>query len=221
MPTAIRRSPLHDVLTELQPVWASIHGMPAPLRLPDESVALSLALSDASCLPRMGVKGPQAEQWLRSQGVEVPTGANAWTRSGDGLLIARLGRNEFFLEDKFGGTGVERLGEVLRPAPGVYPVTRQDAALVLTGAAVDELLAQICNVDFRAWPPDQQCVVMTSMAGVSVLALWYAMEGRRCYRIWCDGTFGTYLWETLLHITGELGGGAIGLERLFPETSGM
>jgi len=120
-----------------------------------------------------------------------------------------------------GGTNVERLSAALRPAPGIYPVTRQDAAVVLTGASANELLVQTCNIDFQAWRLEQQTVVMTSMVGVSILVLWYPLEAQRCYRIWCDGTFGPYLWETLLEIVRELGGGAIGLERLFPEVAGL
>jgi len=221
MTAAHRQSPLHDALLALHPVWETIHGMPAPLRLPGNGATLPLALSDASCLPRMGVKGPQAEQWLRSQGLEVPLGVNAWTRGSDDMLVARLSRSEFFLEDRMGGTSVERLSAVLRPAPGVYPVTRQDAALVLTGASVNDILVQTCSVDFQAWRLEQQTVVMTSMVGVSVLVLWYPLKAQPCYRIWCDGTFGPYLWETLLEIAGELGGGATGLERLFPQVVGL
>jgi len=99
--------------------------------------------------------------------------------------------------------------------------TRQDAALVLTGALVNELLVQTCNVDFQHWRLEQPTVVMTSMVGVSVLILWHPLKAQPCYRIWCDGTFGPYLWETLLEIARELGGGAIGLESLFPETPGL
>jgi len=117
------------------------------------------------------------------------------------------------------GTSVQRLSAALLPAPGVYPVTRQDAALVLTGMSVNELLVQTCNVDFQAWRLEQRTVVMTSMVGVSVLILWYPLKHESCYRIWCDGTFGPYLWETLLEIARELGGGAIGLESLFPDTT--
>jgi len=220
MTAALRQSPLHDAFLTLQPVLGIVHGMRVPLRLPGDGGTLTLALSDASCLPRMGVKGPQAEQWLRSQGVEIPLGVNAWTRGNDGMLIARLARSEFFLEDRMGGTSVERLSATLRPAPGVYPVTRQDAALVLTGALVNELLVQTCNVDFQHWRLEQPTVVMTSMVGVSVLILWHPLKAQPCYRIWCDGTFGPYLWETLLEIARELGGEAIGLESLFAETPG-
>jgi sarcosine oxidase subunit gamma len=145
---------------------------------------------------------------------------NAWVSTREGALVARLARTEFFLEDCPGGGSIARLRDVLRAAPGLYPVMRQDAALVLQGERVNELLVQVCNVDFKAWPLEQQAVVMTSMVGVSVLVAWYRHNGVPCYRIWCDGTFGHYLWETLLVIAVELGGAAAGLQGLLPELPG-
>ena len=35
--TSIRRSPVHDCLEELNPVWAEIHHMKVPLRFKDEA----------------------------------------------------------------------------------------------------------------------------------------------------------------------------------------
>jgi sarcosine oxidase subunit gamma len=221
MSMALRRSPLHDALAAESPTWGELHGMQVALRLPDESAAAPIRLADASCLPRMGVKGPQAEAWLRGHGVAVPEGVNAWTRSSEGTIVARLARSEFFLEDKPGGTAVERLRAALAPAPGVYPVLRQDAAIVLAGERFSELLAQTCNVDFRAWTLSQRVVVMTSMVGVSVLVLWHEQQGRPLFRIWCDGTFGAYLWQTLLAIAREAGGGAVGFSALFPDVTGI
>lgn len=218
---ALRRSPLHDALAAESPTWGELHGMQVPVHLPGDAVVKPIMLADASCLPRMGVKGPQAEGWLRAQGVAIPEGVNAWTRTAEGVTVARLARSEFFLEDRPGGASVERLRTGLSLAPGVYPVRRQDAAIALAGERFSELLVQTCNVDFRAWSLSQRVVVMTSMVGVSVLVLWHEQQGRPLFRIWCDGTFGPYLWETLLEIAREEGGGAVGLSALFPDAPGV
>ena len=212
----IRVSPLQPALDALDFEWTGIEGMQAPLRRRSANPARTITLADASCLVRMGVKGPGAEQWLASQDVSVLPGINQWTRSPDGALVARLliirrpPRSTLFPY-----TALFR-SSPLQPAPGIYPVLRKDAALILHGERVNDLLVQVCNVDFRAWALAEQTVVMTSMVGVSVLVAWYAHAGMPCYRIWCDGTFGTYLWETLLEIAVELGGGAAGLEGLLP-----
>jgi sarcosine oxidase subunit gamma len=46
---------------------------------------------------------------------------------------------------------------------------------------------------------------MTLMAGVSVLVLPQNLGGtagaETIYRIWCDPSFGSYLWETLAEST--------------------
>lgn len=212
---ATRVSPLQSALEALEPQWAAIEGMQAAVAVGAGDTPRAIALADASCLPRMGVKGPGAEGWLAAQGLAAP-GVNAWVHTPDGAMLARLARTEFFLEDRIGGATVARLREALCAAPGIYPVLRQDAAIVLQGERVQELLVQTCNVDFSSWPLTQQAAVMTSMVGVSVLVAWYPNQGVPCYRIWCDGTFGAYLWETLLEIAAELGGGAAGLHGLLP-----
>jgi sarcosine oxidase subunit gamma len=195
--------------------------MQVAARLPDDGAAKPIMLADASCLPRMGIKGPQAEAWLRGQGIAVPEGVNTWTHTPEGAVVARLARSEFFIEDKPGGGSVDPLRAALAASAGVYPVLRQDAALALAGERLHELLMQTCNVDFKGWAPDQRAVVMTSMAGVSVLVLWYELRGVPVYRIWCDGTFGPYLWETLLEIAREEGGGAVGFQAMFPDAPGV
>lgn len=220
MTTGLRHSPLHDLLAREDPQWAQVHGMQAAVALQGEPAAAPIMLADASCLPRMGVKGPKAEDWLRSQGVSVPAGTNAWTRTPEGAIVARLARSEFLIEGRPGGDAVERWRGRLEPAPGVYPILRQDAALVLGGERLNDLLVQTCNVNFNANRAGEQAVVMTSMVGVSVLALWDEIGGRRWLRIWCDGTFGPYLWETLLAIAREAGGAAVGFGRLFPDAAG-
>jgi len=223
MSAGLRRSPLHHVLVEASPRHSELHGMPAVTELPADEASLPVMLADASCLPRMGVKGPRAEAWLRGedmvigQGMNVPGGVNTWTRTADGVLIARLGRSEFFLEDALGGTVVERCRAILAPGPGLYPVLRQDAALVLAGPRLNDLLVQVCSVDFKSQRTHDPVVTMTSMIGVSVLALWDHAAAVPMLRIWCDGTFGPYLWETLLGIAREEGGGAVGLRKLFPD----
>ena len=85
---------------------------------------------------------------------------------------------------------------------------------------LNALLVQVCNVDFRS-SALASTLVMTSMVGVSVLALWERTAAGPMLRVWCDGTFGPYLWETLLGIAREEGGGPVGLDRLLPDVAGF
>jgi sarcosine oxidase subunit gamma len=178
----------------------------------------SIALVDLSCLPRFGVKGPGAAGALEALGLALPREANRWCDLEGGGLVARLGRSEFLLEDGCSGGSVCRVREALADgAPGVYPVLRQDLALALVGDQMRALWEQTCSFDVQEFARVPRLVVMTTMIGVSVTVVRDGFAGRDGFRIWCDGTFGPYFFETLLGIAGELDGGAAGICDLFPE----
>jgi sarcosine oxidase subunit gamma len=172
---------------------------------------------------RLGIKGPRAAEWLAANGIPIPATPNTWAPSdqlsSDALLVARLGTFEFFLEDGAAGTTLRRLSPFLdQHPPGVYPVMREDWGFVLGGPGVHEVLAQVCNVNFAALALDSHPVIMTLMIGVAVLVVpQSAAEPRspadesrdpagRRYRIWCDPTFGSYIWESLGAVVNECGG---------------
>lgn len=218
--SAPRTSPLAHAMATRHPQWANVHGMPMALRFEGERREWPdvLGVCDLSALVRAGVKGPGAAAWLEAQGVPVPQQPNTWLPCGAGGLVARLARTEFLVEDGFDGETAVRLKQALKAAaPGVYPVPRQDCALVLCGARVHELLAQTCNVNFEGQDAAGRIVTLTLLAGVSVTVLRNDAGDRPAYRLWCDGTMGPYLWETLTAIAGELGGGAVGAASLFPQ----
>ena len=48
-----------------------------------------------------------------------------------------------------------------------------------------------------------------------MVVLRQEVAGQSLLRLWCDGTFGVYLWETLLNIIKELGGGPVGINQFF------
>jgi hypothetical protein len=94
------------------------------------------------------------------------------------LRVARLGHTEFFVEDEGSGAALQGLSSALASAPtGVYPVLREDFAFRLGGAAVHEVLAQVCSLDFAALDLDSRPVIMTLMIGVAVLAMPERVEG--------------------------------------------
>jgi sarcosine oxidase subunit gamma len=162
---------------------------------------------------RLGLKGPQAADLLLGHGIVVPTAPNTWTHSeeffgADGLLAARLGATEFFLEEGPAGTTVKRLSASLDDRapgghpPGVYPVLREDWAFLLGGERVHDVLAQVCNVNFAALPLASHPLIMTLMIGVAVLVVPLGDQ----FRIWCDPTFGPYLGGSLGNVVIECGG---------------
>jgi len=207
-------SPIHAALLARNPVWSGRGDESPAVRAfdrDDAQRAAVLGIADLSHLPRAGAKGPGAADWLAGHGLPVPSQPNCWIPLQGGGLIARLGLTEYLVEGD--AAIVDALMQADRVA-GVYPVLRQDASFALCGAQVNELLLQTCNVDFRTLDAEPSKLVITSMAGVGVTILATQSGGRPGYRLWCDGTYGLYLWDTLVEIAEELGGGCIGLDAL-------
>jgi sarcosine oxidase subunit gamma len=233
-----RSSPVHDLLDHLHPRWGAVDGMPVALGFggrtiaQEQGVARTLGLCDVSALPRLVIKGPGAESFLRSHEVahDLPADVCRVLPWRSGGVIARTGRAEFFLEDvpRDGGPPdvVERLTESLltSPPPGVYPALRQDASFLLSGDRAPALFLQTCGYDFRQidarpnpGPDPTMLLVMTRVAGVSTWVLPRAINDHSAYQLWVDGTYGPYLWEILLKLARELGGDAVGLSVFFPK----
>jgi sarcosine oxidase subunit gamma len=213
--TPHRISPIAPLLQSLNGEWREINEMPALVALPDAMDCQTLCLADLSCLTRFGVKGAGASAWLESYSVSVPNRPNTWLPLPEGGIVARLGLTEFLIEDGLHSHIAPQLTTACQSPPEkVYPVLRQDAAIALSGAAVNELLLQTCNVNFRALSLSDRPVVLTSMVGVTVTILPGERDGLPFYRVWCDGTFGAYLWRTLMAIAQELGGSAVGIDQI-------
>ncbi len=166
----------------------------------------------------LGLKGASATQWLATHGVIAPTAPNSWSGALPGpgevepLIVARLGASELFLQEAAGGHTLERLSQALRNSPtGVYPVLREDTALVLAGDGVHDVLAQVCNIDFGAMSPESRVIVMTLMIGVAVLVAPQVAADERYYRIWCDPSYGPYLGASLGAVVVDCGGVCTGV----------
>ncbi len=171
-------------------------------------------LAEAIAERRGGVKGARAAEALAGLGVAIPERPNSWAAlDGEGAgaanVICRLGASEFFLEERGDTPRIEALEALLRSGlTGAWPVLREDFAFVLGGAAADQALAEVCNVNFAALPFEARPVVMTLMIGVAVLVLpQVSAEDGRCFRIWCDPSYGPYLWAELEAIVTRISAG--------------
>jgi sarcosine oxidase, subunit gamma len=177
----------------------------------------ALRLEDLSWRPRFGCKGPGAQDWLTAQGYGVPMAPNSAAVEA-GVLVARLATSEFLVEAVGAERGAEhgaqrvaatgaQLSQGARPAV-VYPVAREDLVIGLHGTGLNTVLRQTCSVDFAPWFDTVQdgAVLMTSLAGVGVLAWPQRTEQGASLTVWSDPTFAHYLWSTLLEVGADAGG---------------
>jgi sarcosine oxidase, subunit gamma len=162
-----------------------------------------------------GVKGPRAAEWLAAQGLTVPAAPNTYSAAvdmADEPVVARLGSSEFFLEQGQPGDVVRRVtAATVGGLPGVYPILREDCAWSLQGAGAEEMLAEVCNINFAALDVAARPVIMTLMIGVAVLVLPLGSAELRRYRIWCDPTYGHSLGEALEGVVVDCGGTYLGV----------
>ena len=170
----------------------------------------NLSICDVSCLNRTGVKGPQAENWIQSLGTILPHAVNSWTSENNGALVLRLGRGEFLIEDEPENALTGMINEAPVKEGGVHKVVRNDASFIVSGELTSALFSEVCAIDLDGGALESNRLVMTIIAGVSATMLKQTWNNQPVYRIWCDGTYGPYLWKTLLGITEEYGGGPVG-----------
>lgn len=213
----IQTSPVaHDQLG-VATKWDVINGMDIAIEFASSEVEQArkkvLGVTDVSCLERYGVKGPLASQWLADHGIAIPSNPNAWTLCEQNTLVLRLGSSEFFLEDQLGGTACNSLAKDTTRMASVYKVPRADAAFILSGSEVLDLFSELCSLDLREKSFSAKDVIMTQVAGISATVIRQTIGSDQVYRVWCDGTYASYMWEVLLEIAVELGGGAVGLAR--------
>lgn len=218
MKSTLLKSPIALAQASQAPQMDVVNGMLTAIRFADETTESQrvevLAICDASAFKRVSIKGPQAASYLQQQGIALPEGANQWQLN-QNRLVMRLGNSEFFIEDQ--SQNMKPSVSELLSAEGVHKVSRNDAAFILTGNHIQPLFAEICEIDLVAELATENRLVMTIIAGVSATLLSQTLNGERIYRLWCDGTYGPYLWKTLLNIIEQAGGGAVGLHHFYPE----
>jgi sarcosine oxidase subunit gamma len=219
MPEAAeRRSPVHDLLLSRNAQWGRLAGAPIALRFDpeDREVARELALCDLSALPKLGLKGPGAELWLRRNEVQVPPAIYDTARLSDGGLIARLGGADFFLE---GGPSNEVLPRLATIPEGVYRAERQDATFLLTGTRALGVLPRLSSIDFATAAPAR--LILTRAGGVNCAVL-PDRDPRDfpVYRLWVDFTYAVSFWESVVEILQELGGRVVGAACVYPDLAG-
>jgi len=207
-----RCNPLRQPIEKLDPEWEVVAGMQIPrsFRKPagaGKSGALHIA--DVSVLPKMGLAGPRAAEWIKAQGIAVPARVYDWGHlpQGKGLVI-RLPYDEFFLEDGLDANTVSALRDTLGEGlTGCHIIERQDTGLHISGSDVLKLMLQCCGVDFTK---ETDRAVMTRVAGVSCMALW--TKPLEVLRLWCPSGAAVYLWNALSDIVHDLGGTPAGLD---------
>lgn len=217
----IRQSPIQDLLDSREAAFLNFGGSSYAVRFhsyEDEQRTLKLlGLCDLSGTHKLGVKGPAAETWLASNGLDVPNSVFSTCSFAEGGTMVRLGTTEFFLEDDIANANLPTLAANVESynGGGMVRVEHQEATFLLTGHRALEALAQTCGINFLEVAADK--AVFTRVAGVSCGIFPGTIRNIPAYRLWIDPSFAVYAWETLEEICQSLGGGVIGAGCIYPE----
>lgn len=219
MSSMMKSTPVAYFQKKLNPKWGEVNGTQVAMSFDtvevEEDRKKKLGVTDVSFRQRFGVKGPQANQWLAAQKIKTPDSINSWVID-NGVLVLRLGSSEFLVEQQVSGEVCQQLNQAVQTNPvGVYKVLRADAAFVISGDGIPAMFSELCKLDLsqKALKPNQ--VIMTQIADISATIAPEIINDRLVIRLWCDGTYGAYMWRVLHQLAQEQGGGAVGLTNCF------
>lgn len=219
MSSMMKSTPVAYFQKKLKPKWGEVNGMQVAMSFDtteiEENRKQKLGVTDVSCRQRFGVKGPQASQWLASQKIKTPDSVNSWVLD-NGVLVLRLGSSEFLVEQQVSGEVCKQLNQASQVnTVGVYKVLRADAAFVISGDQILTMFSELCKLDLSAKALEPNQLIMTQIADISATIVPEVINDRLVIRLWCDGTYGAYMWRVLHQLAQELGGGAVGLTNCF------
>jgi sarcosine oxidase subunit alpha len=170
--------------------------MPAPdalVRWPEVEPSPSVAVTPLAGA-RLGFKGPRAAEFAATLGA-LPA-PNRVAELPGGAQLLRLGTSEFVLDASTAaddGVLPALATRIAQAGTGVVDVIHQDAALLLHGPRVRDLLLQVCAVDLAAPDAPADEVVMTQAIGVPVVATRHRVGGHVAVRLVADPTWMPYL----------------------------
>ena len=211
--SARRRSPVYREFPDA--AYRLIAGQPQAFT--SQQTSREAALFDFSLMPRFGVRGAAAADYLRDRAFEIPEMVNTAVAGGEGRWVARLGKNEYWV---LGATGeqdypVSMIGPS-GPAAGCYPVPCEEGRswFVLHHPQKAAATAKLCGVDLRENVFPLGGIVQTSLARVNAVIIHHAVFGENVFSVFSDVASARYLWRALDDALQEYGAGAGVLEKI-------
>lgn len=175
------------------------------------------ALFDFSLMPRVGVRGAAAGEYLAQRGMALPDSVNRAVCGAPGRWVARVGKSEFWV------LGVSReaafpadMSGLDLPRPGCYPVPCEEgrAWFLLRHPQRARVMAKLCGVDLREDAFPSGSIAQTSVARVNAVVIHHEVFGQASFSILSDNASAEYLWDAFCDALREFDGVAGGLDDL-------
>lgn len=182
----------------------------------------ALGLADLSPLPRIGLKGVRALEWLADQGWPVPAQNNTARQGPGGGTVARLSDGELLVlaspakARSDHGRDIHALEDQV-PGNGVWAVPRRDshAWFLLRGPQAGACLQKLCGVDLRDGAFGPGSIAQTSVARLNTVVCRELDSGASAFHLFADSASALWFWDALLDAADEFGGGPLGLREAY------
>ena len=183
----------------------------------------TVGVSDISPLGKVRVVGAEASRAVAAlvpsaveQGEGTVAEADSPLVRGGKLLAVRLAQDEFLVLTPAGvaPSAVDAIRAVDPDCGHPIDVTSGLCGIAVVGAATQELMSRITGLDTspRAMP-DLACVE-SRFADIQALFLRRDVNHIPMYQLYAGREFGEYLWNVLVELAREVGGGPVGTEAL-------
>ena len=168
-------------------------------------------LADLIDLPRVGFRGANSAEYLRSRGFVLPDAPNRAVIQADGSQVARLSQTEYLLLGSPQDQGQRIADEEARwelDHHTNYLLPRQDshACFQLAGEHLTEVMAKLCGVDLSLQAFGPGAVAQTSAARINVIVINSSTGLQASLHILCDRASKAYFREALLDAMQEFSG---------------
>lgn len=173
---------------------------------------------DRSKVGRTGFKGAGTTEWLTAEVHCVPSQPNSAIVLPDNTLIARLGREEYFVLDGIAGISrsaaldsrwqaQNRQGRNQNGYP--LPCADSHSWLYLAGDCTPGMMAKICAVNLHPGTFSPGDVVQTMAAQINAVLIRDFAEATYGLHMLTDVAFADYLGDVLEDAAAEFGGGFV------------
>lgn len=177
------------------------------------------ALIDLSNLPRLGFRGADSADYLRSKAYQLPQRPNQASLQASGESVLRLSHTEYLLLGSLDDGGARIAAEESAwqaSTQACYLLPRQDshAWLALTGQHLPALMAKLCAVDLSPGSFPVGALAQTSVARLSSIVVNASRPELPLLHLLCDRASAHYLWGALLDAMDEFEGRPAGIQAL-------
>ncbi len=229
----VRRTAMYHAQLAMGAVMADADGWQLPVHYGDVSqeaawLRETVGVSDISPIGKLRVVGAGAAQAvgaLLPEAAEQAPGsvneADSPLQRGGKLLAARLAPDEFLLLTPAGvassavaSSAMEAVQTGNYPCSHAVDVTSGLCGVAIVGPATQGMMSRITELDTSPRALPGLACVQSRFADVQGLLLRRDVNGTAMYQFYAGREFGEYLWEVLIEVAREAGGGPVGTEAL-------